>query len=202
MQYLGSFVGLEQLPDNLKFSEPLTYYYTVFWCPEQVSCKMLKNCVYWRMQLALLTVGKCKQAPMQAAARDYADRLKHYVSLQQIEVREERGAAARAQVLEKEGQRLLQALPERTLVVALDPAGKTCTSKALAKRLSNLALSGQSRLAFLIGGAFGLSSDVLNRADWRLSLSPLTFPHELARVILLEQLYRAYTIIRGENYHK
>ena len=88
------------------------------------------------------------------------------------------------------------------MVVALDPAGKLCSSETLAKGLTDLRVQSQSRIAFLIGGPFWACPSVLSRADWRLSLSPMTFPHELSRVILLEQLYRAFTIIRGENYHK
>lgn len=87
------------------------------------------------------------------------------------------------------------------MVVALDPAGNLCRSEALARRLTDWRVQRQSRIAFLIGGPFGLAPRVLSRADWRLSLSPMTFPHELARVTLLEQLYRAFTIVRGENYH-
>ena len=117
-------------------------------------------------------------------------------------MKEERGNRPVEIVLAREGERLLQALPNQAFAVALDPTGQTSTSEDLAKRLSSLALNGKSRIAFLIGGAFGLSDAVLARANIRLSLSPMTFPHELARLILVEQLYRAFTIQRGEQYHK
>ncbi len=156
------------------------------------------------MQITLLTVGKIKDACYRDAAQNYIKRLKHYVAYDEIEVREERGGknARVSDIIEKEGHRLLHALHPDAVVVALGPSGKLCSSEALAKRLTHLRVQRKSRLIFLIGGPFGLASQVLSRADWHLSLSPMTFPHELARVILLEQLYRAFTIIRGENYHK
>lgn len=156
------------------------------------------------MQITLLTVGKIKDACYRDAAQNYIKRLKHYVAYDEIEVREERGGknVRVSDIIEKEGHRLLHALHPDAVVVALGPSGKLCSSEALAKRLTHLRVQRKSRLIFLIGGPFGLASQVLSRADWHLSLSPMTFPHELARVILLEQLYRAFTIIRGENYHK
>ncbi len=156
------------------------------------------------MHITLLTVGKTKNAHYRGAAQNYIDRLKHYVAFDEVEVREARGGKnARASAMrEEEGHRLLRALRPNTVVVALDPTGKMCRSETLSKRLANLRVQSQSRIAFLIGGPFGLAPRVLSRANWRLSLSPMTFPHELARVILLEQLYRAFAMIRGENYHK
>ena len=156
------------------------------------------------MQIVLLAVGRCRHAGFRSAADDYMRRLRHYATLQEIEIKEERAArnSSTDQVVQKEGERLLQALPDTAFAIALDPVGQTCTSEALAKRLSHWGMKGQSRLSFIIGGAFGLSPDVQKRANWRLSLSAMTFPHELSRVILLEQLYRAFTILRGESYHK
>ena len=156
------------------------------------------------MQITTLTVGKLKETFYRDAAQNYIKRLRHYATFDEIEVREERGSKNTLviNIVEKEGQRLLQALPPNALIIALDPTGKLCTSEALANQLTDLGIQRQSRLAFLIGGPFGLAPQILSRADWCLSLSPMTFPHELARVILLEQLYRAFTINRGENYHK
>ena len=154
------------------------------------------------MQLTLITVGKCKNAGFQQAAQDYIKRLGHYASFQEIQVKEEKSVGNPKEGIHKEGLRLLQAIPQNATVIGLDPAGKHCTSESLAQTLSNMAIRSQSRVAFLIGGAFGLSPDVQKKADWCLSLSKMTFPHEMARVILLEQLYRAFTIIRGEQYHK
>ena len=156
------------------------------------------------MQITLLTVGKCKEACFRTGAEIYAGRLKHYAALKQVAVREERAGSKIPvpEILSKEGERLLKALPAGAFVVVLDPAGQPCASEALSKRLSKLGLQGKNRIAFIIGGAFGLAPEVLHRAHWRMSLSPMTFPHELARLILLEQLYRAFTILRGEQYHK
>lgn len=154
------------------------------------------------MQITLLCVGKLKAQPFRDGVAEYAKRLGRYTTLKQVDVKEERGNQPVEIVLAREGERLLQALPNRAFAVALDPTGQTGTSEDLAKRLSSLALNGKSRIAFLIGGAFGLSDAVFARADIRLSLSRMTFPHELARLILVEQLYRAFTIQRGEPYHK
>lgn len=159
-------------------------------------------CIIQIMQIVLLTVGKCRQAGFRAAAQDYIQRLRHYATFSEIEIKEERATIPVADVLRKEGERLLQAIPGGAYVIVLDPSGQPCTSDAFANRLSGLALQGKGRLAFVVGGAFGLSEDVRNRAAWMLSLSAMTLPHELARVLLLEQIYRACTILRGEKYHK
>ena len=97
---------------------------------------------------------------------------------------------------------LLQAIPDNAYTVALDREGESCGSEELSRKLARLGVGGKSRIAFVIGGAFGLGRSVIERADWRLSLSRMTFPHEMARLILVEQVYRALTIIRGEEYHK
>ncbi len=156
------------------------------------------------MQISLLTIGRCRTPYLQEGGMDYARRIGRYATLNHIEAKEERAAGGMpaAEIVRREGERLLQAIPQNAFVVALDPAGPTCCSEDLAERISQLGLQGKSRIAFVIGGAFGLASEVIQRADWRLSLSPMTFPHELARLILLEQIYRAFTILRGERYHK
>jgi 23S rRNA (pseudouridine1915-N3)-methyltransferase len=164
--------------------------------------KTLKTAYNGTMQLTLITVGKCKNAGFQKAAQDYMQRIGRYASLQEIQVKEEKTSGNVQEVILKEGQRLLQAVPQNTMIIGLDPTGTPYTSDALAQKFEKMAVNGQSRVAFLIGGAFGLSSEVQNRADWCLSLSQMTFPHEMARVILLEQIYRIFTIIRGESYHK
>ena len=154
------------------------------------------------MQLTLITVGKCRNTHFQKAAQDYIQRIGYYASLREIQVKEEKTSGDIQEVLLKEGQRLLQAVPPNAIVIGLAPKGSSYTSEALAQKFATMTIHGQSRVAFIIGGAFGLSSTVQNRVDWSLSLSSLTFPHEMARVILLEQIYRTFTIIRGENYHK
>ena len=156
------------------------------------------------MRITLLTVGRCRTAYLQEGAVDYAGRIARVAALEQVEVREERAARGRpvAEVVRKEGERLLRAVPKGAYLAALDPSGQTCDSEALAARISELGVRGRSRIVFAVGGPFGLDREILRRADWRLSLSPMTFPHELARLILLEQIYRAFTILQGESYHK
>lgn len=159
-------------------------------------------CIIQIMQMTLLTVGKCRQAGFRAAAQDYIQRVRHYATFSEVEIKEERATIPVADVLRKEGERLLRAMPGGAYVIVLDAAGQPCTSEAFANRLSDLALQGKGRLVFVIGGAFGLSKDVRSQAHWVLSLSSMTLPHELARVLLVEQIYRACTILRGEKYHK
>ena len=156
------------------------------------------------MQITVIAVGKCRKPYVREGIGDYAGRIGHYASLDQIEVAEERGSkgVGSAEVVLREGERILNATPGNAFKIALDLGGKPASSKDLAQRLSDLGLSGSSRVVFWIGGAFGLAQDVLKAADWRLSLSAMTFPHEIARLVLLEQVYRAFTIIRGESYHK
>ena len=152
----------------------------------------------------LVAVGKCRKRYLREGVTDYIDRINRYASLKHIELKEERtpkkGAAQGS--LGVEAERILRSVPERAYLVAVDPAGDVCTSDALARRIRKIGIDGTSRIAFVIGGPSGLSSRVTRRADWRLSLSSLTFPHEIARLVLLEQIYRAFTIIRGEPYHR
>ena len=155
------------------------------------------------MQITLLTIGRCRDRALIEMAARYADRIARYATFEARELREESAASrSRDDVLAREGRRLLDACPPNAAVIALDAAGETLDSEQFARKLEHQAVHGVSRVTLLVGGAFGLSQEVIHRADWRLSLSPMTMPHELARVVLLEQLYRAFTIIRGESYHK
>ena len=134
---------------------------------------------------------------------DYLARLRRYFPVEVVEVPEEdMNRRTAEEVLAAEAQRLLKRLPDRAHVVALDrERGKSLTSEDLARKLDALGGSGRSHVAFVLGGPLGLSPDVLDQADERLSLGPITLPHALARVVLLEQLYRAAKIERGEKYH-
>ena len=156
------------------------------------------------MQILLLAVGKCRKPYLRDGVSDYIDRIRRYASLEHIEVKEEptpgRGAASNG--LCKEGERILRRVPRNATIVALDPAGESCSSDGLARRILRIGLDGTGRIAFVVGGPSGLSARVIRRADWRLSLSSFTFPHEIARLVLLEQIYRAFTIMRGEPYHR
>lgn len=152
------------------------------------------------MRLLLLAVGKLRPA-YREACDDYLRRLGRTVAVEEREIREAGRAGSAARQREEEGSRLLEAIPAGHAVVVLDQGGETWSSETLAARLDRWRLEGRDR-AVVIGGAEGLAPKVRERADQIWSLGPLTLPHELARVIVAEQLYRAGTILRGEPYHK
>ena len=159
------------------------------------------------LQVTLLCVGRLKEAYWRDACAEYAKRLGGYCRLQVMEVEEERAPEAPspaqiARLLEAEGKRLLARIPSGAAVVALCVEGETVSSPRLAACLERLAVQGGSRVALIIGGSWGLSPQVKERAQMRLSMSPMTFPHQMARVMLLEQLYRAMQIRSGGKYHK
>lgn len=155
------------------------------------------------MRVALLAVGKPRGALAEAIA-EYEGRLRHYFAFEAVEVKEEpfRRPGDAARVREEEGARLLARVPPGYEVVALHETGKPWSSEQLSRWLSELAVRGSAGAAFLVGGAYGLSDAVLRAASRQLSLSAMTLPHELARLVLTEQLYRAGTMARGEPYHK
>jgi len=154
------------------------------------------------VRVALLTVGRPRQSGLADAIREYETRAARYWSLDVIEVKEEsaRGLSV-DQVREREGARLLERVTPDARVVACDPGGDVLDSEAFAAWLGEQRDRAQN-VAFAIGGAYGLGDAVKRRATRRLSLAPWTLPHELARLVLAEQLYRAGTISRGEPYHK
>lgn len=153
-------------------------------------------------RLTIATVGKVKNKAWLAAQDDYVKRLGRYTTLDLIEVKDVVGRSIPDDVaMVKEGEQLLQAVSDSHWLVALTPTGKLRTSPTLAKWLRKRVLD-DGRIAFLIGGPLGFSDDVLAACHEEISLSPLTFTHELARILLLEQLYRACTILAGEQYHK
>ena len=158
------------------------------------------------MKIRIVAVGKLKEKYLREGVAEYEKRLAPFASVELLETREEYMAenpseAQRQQTLAKEGERLLRLVPERNFLIVLDVKGKLLSSEALAKELASLALQGQSDLTFLIGGAFGLSPAVRERADLRISFSPMTFTHQMVRLLLYEQIYRAFKINRGEKYH-
>ncbi len=154
------------------------------------------------MRLTLAVVGKPRNAALAAAIHEYETRAARYWPLDVHEVKEERGSSARDSgvVRQKEGERLLQRTGSAP-IVACDPGGKSYSSEKFAQWLSDERDNGRD-VAFVIGGAFGLSEEILKRSRSRMSLAPWTLSHELARLVLAEQLYRAGTILRGEPYHK
>jgi 23S rRNA (pseudouridine1915-N3)-methyltransferase len=154
------------------------------------------------MRLVVAVVGKTRNAALGEAIREYETRAARYWPLDVHEVREERATGIPVdKVKEREGMRLSEKVPERALTVACDIGGKSLNSTEFAEFLQ-LAREQDRDLAFLIGGAFGLVASVATGSTMRLSLAPWTLPHELARLVLAEQIYRAGTIVRGEPYHK
>lgn len=159
------------------------------------------------MKITLLTVGKIKEAFYREAVMEYGKRLSRYCSLEIREAEDERtpdriSDAERENILKKEGGRIEKLLPEGAYVVTLEIGGKSITSEAFAREIADLGLRGQSHIVFVIGGSLGLHNNIKKRADLALSFSKMTFPHQLMRVVLLEQIYRAFRIIHGEPYHK
>ncbi len=158
------------------------------------------------MEVNILTVGKVKESYLQIGIDEFTKRLLAYTKVNITEVNDERipsnpSEADKEVVKDKEGERIIDTLAERTYVIALDVKGKPMTSEGLAKSVKNLQVRGYSSITFIIGGALGLSKEVLNKADYRLSLSHMTFTHQMVRLILIEQVYRAFKINRGEPYH-
>lgn len=159
------------------------------------------------MKITLITVGKIKEKYLEAAIAEYAKRLSRYCRLEIVQVADEKtpdgaGEALETQIKEKEGERILAHVKEGAYVVALAIDGKQLSSEELADFIAERGVRGESHIQFVIGGSLGLSDAVLRRSDYRLGFSRMTFPHQLMRVILLEQIYRSYRIINGEPYHK
>ncbi|MBQ6550168.1 MAG: 23S rRNA (pseudouridine(1915)-N(3))-methyltransferase RlmH [Lachnospiraceae bacterium] len=159
------------------------------------------------MKLTLLCVGKLKEAYWKDALSEYVKRLSRYGKTEIVEAADERTtenapAAEDLRVINEEGQRLLSKIPKGSYVIALAIDGEAFDSVGMAERIRALGNSGKSQLVFIIGGSLGLSQEVLSRADERWSFSRLTFPHQMMRVILAEQLYRSFRIINNEPYHK
>jgi len=151
------------------------------------------------VKLVVMAFGKLRSRELAAAAAEYLKRLRRYAPAEVVELREERGEEPAAR--RKEAARLSGALADGDWLVLLDERGRQMTSPELAGLLAERTRAGGGRLVFLVGGPFGVDEAVRRRASLTLSLSRMTLPHELARVLVLEQLYRAWTILRGERYH-
>lgn len=159
------------------------------------------------MQIKIIAVGKLKEKYWRAASNEYSKRLGAFTKLEMIEVAEEKipenpSQREIEQCKEKEGERIIKYLTPSFYVMPLVIQGKMITSPDLSKLLEKLALQGKSQIAFIIGGSHGLSQAVIEKGDFMLSFSPLTFPHQMMRVILLEQIYRGFKIMKNEPYHK
>jgi 23S rRNA (pseudouridine1915-N3)-methyltransferase len=159
------------------------------------------------MQIRVIAVGKIKEPFVRDGIAEYEKRLRPYVKLEVVELPEERrplsaSPATESAAMEREGERILAAIPQGSVVIALDVQGQSWSSVELAGLFRERELSGRNTIAFVIGGDLGLSPAVLARCSMPLSLSRMTFTHPLARLLLLEQVYRAFRILRGEPYHK
>ncbi|WP_333646011.1 23S rRNA (pseudouridine(1915)-N(3))-methyltransferase RlmH [Lacrimispora sp.] len=159
------------------------------------------------MKITLAAVGKIKEKFYADAIAEYSKRLSRYCKLEILQVADEKtpdnaSETVERQIKEKEGERLLASIKDGAYVVALAIEGEMLDSVKLSEKINALGVGGTSQIVFVIGGSLGLSDAVLKRADYKLSFSRMTFPHQLMRVILLEQIYRSYRIIYGEPYHK
>ena len=159
------------------------------------------------MKITVLTVGKIKEKFFEQAIAEYSKRLGRYCKLEILQVADEKtpdeaSETVKRQIKEKEGERLLSQIRDGAYVIALAIEGKMLDSVELSQKIEQLGISGVSQIVFVIGGSLGLSDAVLFRADYLLSFSKMTFPHQLMRVILLEQVYRGYRIMNREPYHK
>ena len=154
------------------------------------------------MRLTIIAVGRLKERYWREAADEYLKRLGPYATVRAVEIDDRDSGRDQSRALAEEGADILRAIPEGAHVITLEIGGKQRSSEQFAARLAELALDGRSSVAFVVGGSVGLSADVLKRADERMSFGAMTLPHNMARVVLLEQIYRAFRINRGEPYHK
>lgn len=159
------------------------------------------------MKITIITVGKVKESYFRGAIEEYSKRLSKYCKLDIVEVTDEKtpdkaSETEEEQIKAKEAERIMKHVRDDAYVIALAIEGKQLDSVELADKIETLGVQGKSHIQFVIGGSLGLHPAVLSRADYKLSFSKMTFPHQLMRVILLEQIYRAYRIINREPYHK
>lgn len=159
------------------------------------------------MRITVVCVGKIKEGFYRDALAEYGKRLGKYCRLEIVEVSDEKtpdgaGPLLEEQIKEREGRRILEKLREDAFVCTLEIGGKKLSSEGFARWMENLTVGGTSHITFVIGGSLGLHESVSRRSDFSLSFSDMTFPHQLMRVILTEQVYRAFRIMHGEPYHK
>ncbi|SDC42614.1 23S rRNA (pseudouridine1915-N3)-methyltransferase [Pelagirhabdus alkalitolerans] len=159
------------------------------------------------MQITILSVGKLKEKYLKQGIAEYEKRLSKYTKLSLIELQDEKAPENLSEkdmtaIKDKEGERILQKLSDDSFVITLEIEGKQLSSEQLAKKLDQLATHGKSKIAFVIGGSLGLSEAVIKRSNFSLSFSNMTLPHQLMRLVLLEQIYRSFRINCGEPYHK
>ena len=159
------------------------------------------------MKITIITVGKIKEKYLRDAIAEYSKRLNKYCKLDILEVADEKtpdhaSAIVEEQIRNKEGERILKLLKDDAYVITLEIGGKMLDSVEFSQKLEQLGIRGKSHIIFVIGGSIGLGNEILKRSDFAISFSKMTFPHQLMRVILLEQIYRSYRIMNHEPYHK
>lgn len=159
------------------------------------------------MKITLITVGKIKEKYLRDAIAEYSKRLSRYCKLEVVEVADEKTPDNASETVgnairEKEAERILKYIKEDAYIITLEINGRQLSSEELAEKIEKLGIQGISHIIFIIGGSIGLGKAVLDKSDFALSFSKMTFPHQMMRVILLEQVYRSYRIINGEPYHK
>ena len=159
------------------------------------------------MNIRIIAVGKIKEKYIQEGIKEYSKRLSKYCSLEIIEVDDEKAPENLSDkeidiIKQKEGERILSKIPQNSYVISLEIQGKEISSEELSNKLNNLMIEGSSNITFIIGGSLGLSDTVSSKSNFKLSFSKMTFPHQLMRMILLEQIYRSWRIIKNEPYHK
>jgi 23S rRNA (pseudouridine1915-N3)-methyltransferase len=159
------------------------------------------------MKITLISVGKIKEKYLRDAINEYSKRLTKYCKLKFIEINDEKAPDNLSEkdemiIKDKEGNKILEKIKDQQYVIVLDLKGKQRTSEEFSKEMENLSIYGNSDIVFVIGGSLGLSDGVIKRSNDQISFSKMTFPHQLMKVILIEQIYRAYRIIKGEPYHK
>lgn len=159
------------------------------------------------MKITLITVGKIKEKYLRDAIAEYSKRLSRYCKLEVVEVADEKtpdnaSETVENAIREKEAERILKYIKEDAYIITLEINGRQLSSEEMAEKIEKLGIQGISHIIFIIGGSIGLGKAVLDKSDFALSFSKMTFPHQMMRVILLEQVYRSYRIINGEPYHK
>ena len=159
------------------------------------------------MKITIITVGKIKEKYLKDAIDEYSKRLSKYCKLEIVEVADEKtpdnaSVVVEEQIRSKEAERILKYVKDDAFVITLEINGKQLTSEEMVEKIDKLGVQGVSHIVFVIGGSIGLGKEVLQKSNFALSFSKMTFPHQLMRVILLEQIYRSYRIINGEPYHK
>lgn len=157
------------------------------------------------MNINIICVGKLKEKYWVMAENEYSKRLSRFVKLNLIQLPDEKltGNDSLDNIAkEKEGEKIISKIPKNSFVIAMDIKGKQLSSEEFSKQIENLSITGKSNITFIIGGSIGISDSVLKKADKKISFSKMTFPHQLFRIMLLEQIYRSFKIINNETYHK